>query len=132
MEKHIKKFSFILILVIIALLVMECPIQTMIGIPCPGCMMTTALYYLVQFDFKSAYYFNPAIYLLLIMFIPLVYSYYRNKSLFNKLLWNTLVLWGMIYLYRMITIFPEFTMVYVEENVISKMRGIYESIINKW
>ena len=86
MEKHIKKFSFILILVIIALLVMECPIQTMIGIPCPGCMMTTAFYYFIQFDFKSAYYFNPAIYLLLIMFIPLVYSYYRNKSLFNKLL----------------------------------------------
>ena len=132
MEKHIKKFSFILILVIIALLVMECPIQTMIGIPCPGCMMTTALYHLVQFDFKSAYYFNPAIYLLFIMLIPLVYSYYRNKSLFNKLLWITIVLWGMIYLYRMITIFPEFPMVYVEENSISKMRGIYESIINKW
>lgn len=132
MEKHIKKFSFILILVIIALLVMECPIQTMFGIPCPGCMMTTALYYLVQFDFKSAYYFNPAIYLLLIMLIPLVYSYYRNKSLFNKLLWITLVLWGMIYLYRMITIFPEFPMVYVEENSISKMRSIYESIINQW
>ena len=106
--------------------------QTMIGIPCPGCMMTTALYYFIQFDFKSAYYFNPAIYLLLIMFIPLAYSYSRNKSLFNKLLWVTLILWGMIYLYRMITIFPEFPMVYVEENVISKMRGIYESIINKW
>jgi len=132
MEKYIKKFSFILILVVVALFVMKCPMQTMIGIPCPGCMMTTALYYFIQFDFKSAYYFNPAIYLLLIMFIPLAYSYYRNKSLFNKLLWVTLVLWGIIYFYRMITIFPEFPMVYVEENVISKMRGIYESIINKW
>lgn len=132
MGKHIKKYSLILILVVVALFVMECPIQAITGIPCPGCMMTTALYYFIQFDFKSAYYFNPAIYLLLIMFIPLAYSYYRNKSLFNKLLWVILVLWGMIYLYRMITIFPEFPMVYVEENVISKMRGIYESIINKW
>ena len=132
MGKHIKKYCLILILVVVALFVMECPMQATIGIPCPGCMMTTALYYFIQFDFKSAYYFNPAIYLLLIMFIPLAYSYYRNKSLFNKLLWVILVLWGMIYLYRMITIFPEFPMVYVEENVISKMRGIYESIINKW
>ena len=131
MEKHIKKYCLLFIILIGALL-LKCPIETMFGIPCPGCMMTTAFYYLIQFDFKSAFYFNPAIYLLVIMFVPLVYSYIKNKDVFNQLLWITLILWGMIYLYRMITVFPNFPMSYVEDNGISKMRGIYESIINKW
>ena len=132
MKKHINQVCLILVIIFAVLFLMKCPVETMLGIPCPGCMMTTALYYLIQFDFKNAFYFNPAIYLLILMFIPLVVSYYRNKSLFIKLLWITLILWGMIYVYRMITIFPDFPMPYVENNVITKVRVIYESIISKW
>ena len=56
MEKVIKKFSFILLIVLFAIFVLKCPIETFTGIPCPGCMMKTALYYLVQLDFEKAFY----------------------------------------------------------------------------
>lgn len=132
MKKNIKRYCLILFILLVALLVVKCPIETTFGIPCPGCMMTTAFYYLIQFDFETAFYFNPAIYLLLIMFLPLVYSYFKDRNLFIKLLWIIFILWGMIYLYRMATIFPNYPMSYVEENTITKVRGIYESIISKW
>lgn len=132
MKKNIKKYSLILFILLVALLVMKCPIEMTFGIPCPGCMMTTAFYYLIQLEFETALYFNPAIYLLLIIFLPLVISYFKDRILFTKLLWVTFILWGMIYLYRMVTIFPNYPMSYVEENTISKVRGIYESIISKW
>lgn len=130
--KKLIKIIVVGLIGVVVLILWKCPFETITGIPCPGCMMTTAFYYLIQFDFEKAFYFNPVIYLLVLMFIPLVYSYYKNKKLFNKILGFTLVLWGMIYIYRMITIFPNYPMAYVENNLIQKVSEIYESIINKW
>lgn len=118
-----RKYEYILIGIvgIFILFVWECPIERLTGIPCPGCMMTTALYYLVQFDFKRAFYYNPAIYLLLVMSIPLFVMYHKNRKLMNRWLIITLLIWFMIYVYRMCTIFPEFPMQYVEENVLNQI-----------
>lgn len=99
----------------------KCPIERFIGIPCPGCMMTTAAYYLIQFDFEKAFYFNPAIFLLLVMSFPLLYTYQKNKKLFQALLSITLCIWAGIYLYRMLTIFPEYPMPYVHENTLAEL-----------
>lgn len=107
--------------VIIVLCFWKCPFERLTGIPCPGCMMTTAAYYLIQLDFQKAFYFNPVIYLLLFMALPLFIAYKRNKKWFHRLLLMTLIIWLCIYAYRMITIFPEFPMSYVEDNVISNI-----------
>lgn len=103
----------------------QCPFERIIGIPCPGCMMTTAAYYLLRLDFEKAFYFNPVIYLLVVMSIPLIYTYFKNRKWFRRLLTLTLAIWLGIYIYRMITIFPDYPMPYVEDNLIARiLKGI--------
>lgn len=121
MKSIITRFGFILIEILV-IFVWRCPFETLTGIPCPGCMMKSAAYYLIQFDFKAAFYFNPAIYWLLLMLIPLIMTY--KKPEFNKVVYVTLFVWFGIYVYRMMTIFPHYPMSYVEENMISKMMQI--------
>lgn len=103
---------------VLLFLVWKCPFEAVTGIPCPGCMMTTAAYYLIHFDFEKAFYFNPVIFLLLFMSVPLMIAYKKNKKIFQKLLSATLIIWLCVYAYRMAVIFPDFPMSYVEDNLI--------------
>ena len=117
-----KKFISSLLIILLIFMFWKCPFEFTFGIPCPGCMMTTAAYYLIQLDFKKAYFFNPVIYLLVIMLIPLLYTYKRNQALFSKLLSFTLIVWLIIYIYRMMTIFPNYPMSFVEENIMNYLK----------
>lgn len=121
MKKQFTNIIVLLGLFVFVAFFWNCPIESLIGIPCPGCMMTTAAYYLLQFDFESAFYFNPVIYLLVIMILPLTVTYHKNRALFSKLLTATLVVWLMIYVYRMHTVFPEYPMAYIEDNTIARL-----------
>lgn len=108
--------------ILISLLLFDwiCPFQHLTGIPCPGCMMTTALYYLIQFDFETAFYFNPAIYILIVGTVS--YFFARNHKKVQKIIVIlTIISWLGIYFYRMITIFPNYPMHYVEENRIHQI-----------
>ena len=124
MKKSI--INLLLVIVILVVLFMwQCPFERITGIPCPGCMMTTAAYYLLHLDFEKAFYFNPVIYLLVVMSIPLIYTYFKNRKWFRRLLTLTLAIWLSIYIYRMITIFPDYPMPYVEDNLIARiLKGI--------
>ena len=124
MKKSI--INLLLVIVILVVLFMwQCPFERITGIPCPGCMMTTAAYYLLHLDFEKAFYFNPVIYLLVVMSIPLIYTYFKNRKWFRRLLILTLAIWLGIYIYRMITIFPDYPMPYVEDNLIARiLKGI--------
>ena len=124
MKKSI--INLLLVIVILVVLFMwQCPFERITGIPCPGCMMTTAAYYLLCLDFEKAFYFNPVIYLLVVMSIPLIYTYFKNRKWFRRLLTLTLAIWFGIYIYRMITIFPVYPMPYVEDNLIARiLKGI--------
>lgn len=124
MKKSI--INLLLVIVILVVLFMwQCPFERITGIPCPGCMMTTAAYYLLRLDFEKAFYFNPVIYLLVVMSIPLIYTYFKNRKWFRRLLILTLAIWFGIYIYRMITIFPDYPMPYVEDNLIAHiLKGI--------
>lgn len=124
MKKSI--INLLLVIVILVVLFMwQCPFERITGIPCPGCMMTTAAYYLLRLDFEKAVYFNPVIYLLVVMSIPLIYTYFKNRKWFRRLLTLTLAIWLGIYIYRMITIFPDYPMPYVEDNLIARiLKGI--------
>lgn len=126
MKKKISNFVLIAIIIVLIAIFWQCPIEKITGIPCPGCMMTTALYYFIQFDFKTAYYFNPALYLLLLMVIPLWITYKKNKQFFQYLLSFTLLIWLVIYCIRMFIIFPNYPMQYVEDNVIAKIFNLFK------
>lgn len=103
-----------------------CPIQQIFGIPCPGCGMTTALYYFVQGRFQEAYFFNPAFYLLLLFCLYSGIGWLMNHNfLYSKgwqlSFWLFMIIWFGIWLYRMCTIFPEWPMIYFEENLFHKL-----------
>ena len=42
-----------------------CPMERIFGIPCPGCNMFSAIYWLWKGNLSAAWYFHPAVFLLL-------------------------------------------------------------------
>lgn len=104
----------------------RCPFQQFTGLACPGCMMTTALYYLLQLDFQTAFYFNPAIYVLVIGGI-LALICRKNKQALHVIAGIVIVLWLGIYLYRMAVIYPNYPMHYVEDNTIHKIMMLFQN-----
>lgn len=103
-----------------------CPIQQMFGIPCPGCGMTTALYYFVQGRFQEAYFFNPAFYLLLLFCLISGLGWLKNQNFLHSkswhlLFWLFIAIWFSIWLYRMFTIFPKWPMIYLEDNLFHRL-----------
>lgn len=126
-KQAIKNLAAVLLIVLIVWVIgWYCPIQQLFGIPCPGCGMTTALYYFVQGRFQEAYFFNPAFYLLLIFCLISGLGRLKNQKFLQSrswqlLFWLFMVMWFGIWLYRMITIFPNWPMIYLEENLLHKL-----------
>ena len=114
-----KNVKVVLLLIVgigcILMLGWHCPIQTLFGIPCPGCNMTTALYYFVQGEFQLSLWYHA-------MLIPtgifLVMGWFvrKNPKYVKILLWTWITLMILYYIYRMIVIFPEPPMVYDSKN----------------
>lgn len=120
----------VLIVACVLLLGWRCPIQAFCGIQCPGCNMTTALYYFVQGRFQEAYFFNPAFYVLLAFCIASVVGLLKNHQFLQTRIWKTLlvvtlIVWLIIWIVRMITIYPQWPMIYVEDNVLHKLRLLF-------
>ncbi|MEF2784018.1 DUF2752 domain-containing protein [Erysipelotrichaceae bacterium HCN-30851] len=94
----------------------HCPIEHVIGIPCPGCNMFSALYWLFHGDFKSAYFFHPGVFLLVPYILFMGAGYWRKGSqVFSLRIYKcvTILFFGcliLIYIWRMITIFPDYPM----------------------
>ena len=54
-KKIIKVTGVVFVLLLFLLFIgVYCPIQKIFGIPCPGCNMTTSLYYLIQGNLKAS------------------------------------------------------------------------------
>ncbi len=123
-----KKILWLAVIIIVFLLVdWVCPFQRLTGLPCPGCMMTTALYYLIQLDFQTAFYFNPALYVILIgVLLGLVF--HKNKKALKVIFYAVLIIWISIYLYRMSTIFPAYPMHYVEDNILHHFFNLIQQL----
>ena len=108
------------VLFLIFVLGYTCPFQKLTGLPCPGCNMTTSLYYLLHGNLKVSLYYHAL--LIPTMFIGLLCLYYRNNQ---KILTYILIFWCILmigsYIYRMITIFPNSPMVYDTHSVLSTL-----------
>lgn len=108
-----KRLSLLGIGIIAFLWLYHCPIQRLTGFPCPGCNMTTALYYALKGDWQTSLYFHALLWPTLIIGLGLLILWRFHK--YRWIHW-LLVLWCLAmvgyYIYRMVWIFPQFPMAY--------------------
>jgi|LGVF01.2.fsa_nt_gb hypothetical protein len=102
-----------------------CLIKMTIGLPCPGCGMTRAVFNLLMFNFKDALFYHPLVLLLPLIFIVLFFKRLR----FINILYKSKLFWGIIlflfisvYIIRMYLYFPGTApMDYYEHSLLEKL-----------
>ena len=86
MKKHnIMQKCFSLFLLAVCLLIFyECPFLYLLGIPCPGCGMTRALFSVLLLRFGRAFYYHPGIFLIIPGFLLWCADYFKLICLKQK------------------------------------------------
>lgn len=134
LKTHIpfKKIGLAIALVIAFFLFYEtwCPIERILGFPCPGCNMLSAIYHLFRLDLCTALYFHPLVIVFVFYaFMELVF-YLKYKSLHTKQARNLrivfFVLLFLVYVYRMVTIFPNYPMQFNENAYLVKLFSLFQ------
>ena len=92
-----------------------CPIQKMFGSPCPGCNMTTALYYLLHGNLQWSLWYH-AMLIPTILAAGLVLWFKDNPTVVKRIVWIWAIAMLLYYGYRMFTIYPEAPMIYDSKN----------------
>ena len=117
MDSQKTKTLGIVLILCLLLLFYKCPIQSVTGLPCPGCNMKTSLYYLLQFKFSLSLYYHALLIPTIVVFVWIVFNY-KNHEQTKKLLMIWAILMIIYYIYRMIVYFPNNPMMYSKENLI--------------
>ena len=117
MDSQKTKTLGIVLILFLLLLFYKCPIQTLTGLPCPGCNMKTSLYYILQFKFSESLYYHALLIQTIVVFVCILFNY-KNQERIKKLLIIWAVLMIVYYIYRMIVYFPNSPMVYDKNNLI--------------
>lgn len=113
-----------------------CPMVILTGLPCPGCGMTRAMFFLVTGRLGRAVWMNP-------MSIPvacLMLYFLWNRYILGKkakgivpLIGIAAVLLVVVYLWRMYCFFPNrVPYVYTEYNALTRIFPFYEQILHEW
>lgn len=116
MDSQKTKTLGIVLILFLLLLFYKCPIQSVTGLPCPGCNMKTSLYYLLHFKFSLSLYYHALLIPTLIVFVVLMNL--NKPERIKKLLIIWAVFMIVYYIYRMIVFFPDSPMIYSKENLI--------------
>lgn len=110
----------------------NCPIEDVIGIPCPGCNMFSAMYWLlIKGNLAYAQFYHPAILplLLYVVIVILLYVRFREGMTKTKSFITVSVVFIVIfigvYVYRMITIFPSFPMAFNETAILPRLFHLF-------
>lgn len=117
MDSQKTKTLGIVLILFLLLLFYKCPIQTLTGLPCPGCNMKTSLYYLLHFKFSLSLYYHALLIPTIVVFVWIVFNY-KNHEQTKKLLMIWAIFMIVYYIYRMIVYFPNSPMIYFKENLI--------------
>lgn len=117
MDSRKTKTLGIVLILFLLLLFYKCPIQSVTGLPCPGCNMKTSLYYLLQFKFSLSLYYHALLIPTIVVFVCILFNY-KNQERIKKLLIIWAILMIVYYIYRMIVYFPNSPMVYDKNNLI--------------
>ena len=117
MDSQKTKTLGIVLILFLLLLFYKCPIQSVTGLPCPGCNMKTSLNYLLQFKFSESIYYHALLIPTIVVFVWIVFNY-KNHEQTKKLLMIWAILMIIYYIYRMIVYFPNNPMMYSKENLI--------------
>ena len=110
-----------------------CPQLIITGIPCAGCGMTRAIYYILTGHFQRGMDLNPAAPLWIIWFMLGAIERYvigRNRKWILYLLACVCVVTLLIYVYRMSTQFPSYPpLTYYKRNLLSKYCTFYHNLL---
>lgn len=117
MDSQKTKTLGIVLILFLLLLFYKCPIQSVTGLPCPGCNMKTSLYYLLHFKFSLSLYYHALLIPTIVVFIWIVFNH-KNQEQTKKLLIIWAILMIIYYIYRMLIYFPNSPMMYSKENLI--------------
>ena len=117
MDSQKTKTLGIVLILFLLLLFYKCPIQTLTGLPCPGCNMKKSLYYLLQFKFSLSLYYHALLIPTIVVFVWIVFNY-KNHEQTKKLLMIWAIFMIVYYIYRMIVYFPNSPMIYSKNNLI--------------
>lgn len=117
MDSQKTKTLGIVLILFLLLLFYKCPIQSVTGLPCPGCNMKTSLYYLLHFKFSLSLYYHALLIPTIVVFVWIVFNY-KNHEQTKKLLMIWAILMIIYYIYRMIVYFPDSPMIYSKNNLI--------------
>ena len=120
-KKSMKLIGAIVLLLLFLLLEgIHCPFQAVFGIPCPGCNMTTSLFYLLHGNIEASLFYHALLIPTMIFAILVLWRHLKKDVKGrNCLVWIWVGCMFVYYLYRMIFIFPDVPMVFDETSVLA-------------
>ena len=78
-----------------------CPILKLTGIPCMGCGMTRAAVCLLHLDYAEAWHYHPLIFLMPFCVVALLFAPQMPKRMVNGILVCVVVLFVVVYMFRL-------------------------------
>ena len=119
----------------------SCWIRSFLGIPCPGCGSTRAVFALFRGDITKALKFHPLIFISLALIAAYIFISILKIDIFNKskrkmlniFLFCVFVLYFGVYITRMILFYPRIEpMTYLETSVSGRLIHLVKHILYKF
>ncbi len=112
-----------------------CPLVLTTGLPCAGCGMTRAVFFMITGQFSRSFRLNPmALPVILFAAYSIFTRYILNKKVKGFKIGIIILCAGMLiaYIYRMVTVFPNRPpYVYTANNLMEKCIPYYREILHK-
>ncbi len=86
-----------------------CYFKAIYGIPCPGCGIIRAGYYLIKLEFRKSFYYHPLLFLAIFVLIVLLgrRNRFLSKIYNSHLFWNSVsVIFILTWIIRLFIYFP--------------------------
>lgn len=110
-EKLVERLKLCLIIgllyLVMAIFSVGCPLRFLSGIPCPGCGMTRAVWYALQLDFVSAWYYHPLFFLTPLIVLLFLFESYVPPKFIRSFRGSIIVIFLLTYLLRLCFVHSE-------------------------